>query len=499
MSNSLWIRAYVFLFFVASLSICSGSAHAQVPPCQIDFEAGQYGIVNQFQASVQVADLNNDGRLDVVTVSELGPVLLLNNGDETFTPSFEFPFVLGGYGDVDGDGDVDAIGGSGLCLQRNDGTGVFSPCEEIDPSIGFARGDLRDFDGDGDLDLVAVGFGTSTTEFNVSTWTNDGLGSFTSVDQFTVTAFATPIRIADLDGDGLLDVYVRPLPSSFDYSVTPILATGEFGATRVMTFEGAGSLLVGDLDGSAPDDVVAVGAGLTRVIFGDGSELELAPHAPVINGIQIMDVDDDGFNDLVEVNLGTEGSLGVRLGTGGGQFLDPIVIPGWSSNRFTSADLNQDGAPELVGSSSLRWNRTFEFEDCDGNGVPDRCDVEAEDCNGNGIPDSCDIASGEALDTNGDGIPDSCQLFQRGDTNGDGTVGISDPIRLLSVLFSGGDPLACVDAGDTNDDGAIDLADAVGLLNSLFGSAASLPEPSDSCGVDPTTDTLDCAVSQSCP
>ena len=50
--------------------------------------------------------------------------------------------------------------------------------------------------------------------------------------------------------------------------------------------------------------------------------------------------------------------------------------------------------------------------DCDGNGVPDSCDLAngAPDCNGNGIQDSCDLASGAALDCNGNSVPDSCDL-----------------------------------------------------------------------------------------
>ena len=35
--------------------------------------------------------------------------------------------------------------------------------------------------------------------------------------------------------------------------------------------------------------------------------------------------------------------------------------------------------------------------------------VSSEDCNGNGVPDSCDVAAGTSLDANGDGVPDECQ------------------------------------------------------------------------------------------
>lgn len=47
-----------------------------------------------------------------------------------------------------------------------------------------------------------------------------------------------------------------------------------------------------------------------------------------------------------------------------------------------------------------------------------------DDCNGNGIPDSCDIASGTAADLNGNGIPDDC--LADGDCNGNRIPDILD-------------------------------------------------------------------------
>jgi len=43
--------------------------------------------------------------------------------------------------------------------------------------------------------------------------------------------------------------------------------------------------------------------------------------------------------------------------------------------------------------------------DCNGNGVPDYCDL---DCNNNSIPDECDLAAGTSLDCNSNGVPDEC-------------------------------------------------------------------------------------------
>ncbi|MCP3903961.1 MAG: hypothetical protein GY715_10040 [Planctomycetes bacterium] len=92
--------------------------------------------------------------------------------------------------------------------------------------------------------------------------------------------------------------------------------------------------------------------------------------------------------------------------------IDDILFPGHWLIRArmlgTQGDCNLNGIPDLcdidAGTS----------EDVDGNGVPDEC----EDCNGNGTPDGLDIAGGTSLDCQGDGVPDECQLVNN-DCNGD--------------------------------------------------------------------------------
>ncbi|MCB9849204.1 MAG: exo-alpha-sialidase [Phycisphaerales bacterium] len=48
--------------------------------------------------------------------------------------------------------------------------------------------------------------------------------------------------------------------------------------------------------------------------------------------------------------------------------------------------------------------------DCNGDMVPDDCELVGNDCNANGIPDDCDIASGTSEDCNTNGVPDYCDV-----------------------------------------------------------------------------------------
>jgi hypothetical protein len=77
--------------------------------------------------------------------------------------------------------------------------------------------------------------------------------------------------------------------------------------------------------------------------------------------------------------------------------------------------------------------------------------------------------------------------FRRGDSNGDGTLDISDAIHLLGFLFLGGPAvLSCEDAADANGDGTLDLSDAVYVLLFLFQGGAAPPAPGpDTCGTAP--------------
>ncbi len=126
------------------------------------------------------------------------------------------------------------------------------------------------------------------------------------------------------------------------------------------------------------------------------------------------------------------------------------------------------------------------------------CGVTGPDCNNNGQPDSCDLLLGTSLDNNGNSIPDECELpFARGDSNLDGALDISDPIRILEGLF-GTTALLCLDAADANDDGTVNVADVVQLLDRVFSGVPAIPAPGFSCGADPTSDSIDCRTTN-CP
>ncbi|MBI4601967.1 MAG: hypothetical protein HY721_08400 [Planctomycetes bacterium] len=95
--------------------------------------------------------------------------------------------------------------------------------------------------------------------------------------------------------------------------------------------------------------------------------------------------------------------------------------------------------------------------------------------------------------------------FVRGDADSTGQIDLSDGVRILLLLFSGGGALECEDAGDADDSGRLELTDAVRIFQWLFqgGAAPGDPAPSGTaypaadCGEDLedlTEDALGCAA-----
>jgi hypothetical protein len=168
---------------------------------------------------VAVADFNQDGKLDFATSSNL---LALGNGDGTFqkpVPLVSNPPETGfnniAAGDVNGDGWPDLVLTSGeqdfatITVLLNNQHGGFTqstilPCQTVfTTSCSPSEVILADVNGDGNLDLV-VG---ELILGGVVVYLGDGQGGFTQKQELTDALEAPgPIMVADVNGDGIPDI-----------------------------------------------------------------------------------------------------------------------------------------------------------------------------------------------------------------------------------------------------------------------------------------------------
>lgn len=85
--------------------------------------------------------------------------------------------------------------------------------------------------------------------------------------------------------------------------------------------------------------------------------------------------------------------------------------------------------------------------------------------------------------------------FNRGDANSDLLVNVADIQTTLDYVFGIQPAINCLDAYDANDDGTVDLSDSVRLVDFLFNAGAPPPPPFSAlmnCGWDPTLDNIEC-------
>lgn len=179
---------------------------------------GNFTLLQSFESLVifgfDIGDFNDDGFTDIFIASyginsPYYNTVWLNNGDATFTPTYQqLGFRSSGnvtVADFDGDGDLDAVVGNSGNFDRenilwlNDGNGFFSQGNQLIGNNRTFAIESTDIDNDGDIDLICA-----NAESN-KIWKNDGLGFFTETQSFENISTGS-IAIADIDNDGDTDL-----------------------------------------------------------------------------------------------------------------------------------------------------------------------------------------------------------------------------------------------------------------------------------------------------
>ena len=293
-------------------------------------------------------------------------------------------------GDVDGDGrcDVFLAGlGGGSALYRNLGDWHFtnSTASAFGSTTPFQKMDatgsvLADIDGDGDLDLLvnAIAGGTRV-------WRNDGIGRFseaTAESGLGGRTGASSLALADVDGDGDLDLYqvnyrsstvrdefqqrfeikmVGGRPTVVSVNGRPATDPDLVGRFLVdaegrVTEHGEADVLYRNLGGGRFEPVT-----FTSGAFRDESGSPLK--APLYDwglAAQFRDIDGDRAPDLYVCNdLGSPDRIWMNDGRGGFRALPRTHLrkTSWFSMGVDFGDLNRDGIDDFFVTDMLSRSR----------------------------------------------------------------------------------------------------------------------------------------------
>ncbi len=429
-------------------------------------------------SSVEAADLDGDGRLDLAVASRGGPQntvgrvgILLGNADGTFRAA---TLIAAGDSpervlavDLDGDSRLDLAvsnaGANAVSILLATGGGQFRAPVAIPLGTRtdfLAAGDLN---GDSRPDLV-VGLPNAGA---LVALINRGAGAFQAGDRFLGGLRPESLSLADLDGDGDLDILVAP---QFRNRLLAILGRGDgtFSAPKLHTIPpGARSIAAADFNGDGrPDTAVAVGTPGVAVSLGrDGNTFADPVLVPIRQGaagtsasaVAAADFNQDSRVDLAVADA--DGGVAVMAGNGAGGFQigsrtaagpSPIAIVARDfngdgrmdlaiANNGTSQDLNSGNISVLLGAAGGTFQAAVNYRA----GVRPGA-IASGDFNGDGRPDLA-VANG------GQGFPR---------TNGNVSVLLATGAGVFAAAVNypaGSNPVA-VAVADFNGDGRADLA-----------------------------------------
>ena len=304
--------------------------------------ASTYAVGND-PASVALADLNGDGRPDIVTANAI--LATSGAGESTvsvllqdaanpghYLPAVSDPTgpdpVAVAIGDLNGDGkpDLAVADSSGISVLFQGAAGTFLPKTTIATGSGCESVAIADLDGDGTPDLLA----TDAVSILVLLQTPGSGGSFSAPVRYAAGQQPLYAVAGDLNGDGRPDIAVANIGSPSDLTAASV------------------SVLL--------QDPTRSGAFLPAVNY--------ASQADSV-AVAIADLNGDGWRDLAVANSGTLAGIcppncntvdtGVSVllqdGTSAGHFGTAVNYAPAGNDFVTGvavADVNGDGKPDLI-------------------------------------------------------------------------------------------------------------------------------------------------------
>lgn len=316
-------------------------------------------------SAAATADLDADGDLDLAVVNTSGNsvTILTNDGLGTLSTHVTLSVGLAPQAvvaaDFDRDGTLDlAVSNAqanNVSLLRGLGGADFAAAVPI--PAGSTPNDLAvgDFDRDGDLDLAVCNKLTPTG--TVTILVNNGAGGFSTGSISAVGDTPTSVAVADLDGNGTLDLAVANNLSR-NLMVRFGNGSGGFGPALTLTLHaldsGPVSVAAADLDEDGDLDLAtaAFSSNALNVFENVSASFGAAIRRPTSylpDFVTSADVNRDGQIDLV---MAADGAKVLRGRSS--LSLEPAedMVAGLGPSALVVGDLDRDGRPDLVVTNS---------------------------------------------------------------------------------------------------------------------------------------------------
>lgn len=342
-----------FRFFLLSLILTATSC------AFAGFLPGKSYATPGTPVAIAAADLNNDGKVDLIIGDDSGMEIYYGKGDGTWKAPVPIPISWGAYffgiGDLNGDGVVDLVtSGDGapanLAVLLGKASGGFkAPVFYNVPNTNVTQLALGDMNGDGILDVVVSTFDSDIGN-GLAVLPGNGDGTFGTAATYSALE-PNLLVLGDFNRDGHLDVAASDF---FDF-IDVALGKGDGTLRPVKKFMGAapGAIAAVDLNGDGILDLVGADLIADQITaelgLGDGT---FAP--PVFNyvtrvyvrSLVVSDFTGDGIPDIIWIggkdNAGGKATL--LSGVGDGTFVQngtPLPV-GQIPDGIVAADFNSD-------------------------------------------------------------------------------------------------------------------------------------------------------------
>ncbi len=351
------MKKLLLLLLVFTLSVEVNSQNICFYPDTVLLD--NYG---QEEQGICIADLNNDGKKDLVIKKAYNDTISvsLGNGMGSFGASINYPFI-GGLSVIisadfnnDGNADIAAISNdsTNIYILQGNGVGSFSNIKSVSCNAPPSSLICNDFNNDGKIDLAT----SNVNANNITVLLNNGVGSFSAPTNYPVF-YAWPYYIlsADFNEDGNSDLVTLNYNHSGPPTINLFLGTGtgNFGAAVNFAIGGyySGSYFtLSDLNNDNHVDIAVIGDSL-YVLFGTGTGNFNYPKSFTTSNyptsINSADFNNDLNTDIAITNSSAIISILLGTGTGSFSYAPNINITDYPQS-ITCSDINGDGKADLA-------------------------------------------------------------------------------------------------------------------------------------------------------